>query len=374
MQTLNTIAPVAYDTNKIFDSSPFSMGTLGNPVALNLNPPNTSLFPGSGFSDIEAAHLFYDLTDYPIRTAVNLIYYTADTIDGPGCSGILVGPNMVLTATHCVRIAGAWVKDSILVAPAYNNGQFQPNLASSIVKKYFFFTNNYNGSFDQELCLLELREPIGLDIGWIGMADSTDTSYYSGKVFHKLIYPAMANSMDPTKIYNGDTLYYNYGLIDYLPLYNNHLGVYNGLGVRGQSGSSLFYTDNITEYYTFGVLFLATNYLHSDISEEKFYQLSNVIENYGYLVPIVKIGGSNITAKVYPNSFRQSCLIEFKNLNFKNYTLSLLDIQGRIVKKTSNIIDNKVVITRNNLNAGLYYFYLEAEDALPIVGKLRIQD
>ena len=145
-----------------------------------------------------------------------------------------------------------WLYDSLLIAPAYDNGSYQPSLPNSVVEKYYVFKSYYNHSANDDIALLQLREPVGQQVGWIGIAFSSDPSYFSNKVFHKLSYPAVPNPNNPSQVYNGDTLYYNYGYIDVI---NSFLGInsHDAYGVPGQSGSSLFYTDN-NQYFSFGVL------------------------------------------------------------------------------------------------------------------------
>ena len=73
-KTMSLIPPVAYDTNITFDHTSSYVGTLGNQIPLSLTPPTTNLFSGSNFSDLARAELFFNVTDYPIRTAVILGY------------------------------------------------------------------------------------------------------------------------------------------------------------------------------------------------------------------------------------------------------------------------------------------------------------
>lgn len=376
-QTTTKIAPVPYDSSQTFDHTSFSIGNLGNPTILPTLPPTNNLFPNSDFSRLERAELFHDLTDYPIRTAVALQSYSADTTSGTGCSGILVGPDLVLTSAHCLRRIGSnstWRSDSIFIAPAYDNGQLHANFPSSWVKKIYLFQENYNGSIRHETALLQLKEPIGLDLGWLGIAYSSDFDYFENKVFHKLSYPAIQDHIDTSKIYNGDTLYYNYGYIDTFPQQPfNSLGVSGAWGVPGQSGSSLFYTDNNSVYYSFGVSTFSNNYAHTHISQQMFYQLQNIIANYGHTVPITKIPNQG-AIKVYPNPFNQQTEIEFENKLEISYDFELIDVQGRIVQKKNNITDNSLTIRRKELSNGIYFFRLFAKGQTVFSGKIQVQD
>lgn len=138
-KTMSLIPPVAYDTNVTFDHTSSFVGTLGNQISLSLTPPTTNLFSGSNFSDLARAELFFDVTNYPIRTAISLGLYHQDTLRQKFCSGILIGKNLVLTSGHAVYWNGTFWGDSISAAPAYDNGQYQTSLPTSVVEKAYFF-------------------------------------------------------------------------------------------------------------------------------------------------------------------------------------------------------------------------------------------
>jgi V8-like Glu-specific endopeptidase len=351
-QNIDTILPVTFNTNTASDNTSSSVGTLGNQVPLSLTPPVTNLFANTSFSDIAPVDLFFNATDYPARTAARLFYYN-NGIPAGCCSGIMVSKDFVLTAGHCVynTFGQSWDYDSLLVAPGYHNGIVQPSMPVSVVEKVYIFKTFYDNSGWDDIALLQLKQPIGLQTGWIGMAFNNDTSYFTGRVFHKLSYPGVVSPFDSTKVYNGDTLYYNYGYIN--NLLPDNLGVTGPQvqGIPGQSGSSLFFTDNV-DYYSFGVLSFSTHYRHYKIDQQVFYQLENIVSNYATDIPVLSPGESNVN--VYPNPFASYTTIQLGTA-VSRARVSLFNAYGEEVKRMENISGKEIMLMREDLAEGLYF-------------------
>lgn len=358
-QSVSEILPVLFDESAIFEHTSHSLGLMDK-VELDLNPPNWNLYAGTEFMKMERAELFFDIANYPVCTAVKLFNFTNDSLS-QGCSGVLVGENLVLTAAHCISDhQGNWRADSIMVATGFDNGEYHSDLPRSIVSKYYIFKSYYDSRSSMDYALLELEKPIGQQAGWIGMAFTTDTSFFSDKVFHKFSYPIDASSVDTTIHVNGDTLYYNYGKIDML---SDHLLGLNSDEARlipGQSGSSLFFTDNF-DYYTLGIAIFSSHYIHYRISNNVFYQFKNVMDNYTgtSINHIVKKDGFTI----YPNPVSNIARVEFDNRSNQTYTISIFDIMGRIVK-TESTTENTLHIDGSVLHSGVYQVVLSAKGFL----------
>lgn len=356
-QLISEILPVLYDESITFGYTSHSLGLMDK-VELNLNPPNSNLYAGTEFMKAERAELFFDIANYPVSTATKLLKYSNDSLSWC-CSGIMVSENLVLTAAHCIRDhQGNWRADSILVATGFDNGEYHSDLPRSIVSKYYIFKSYYDSQSSLDYALLELEKPIGKNTGWIGIAFATDTSFFSDKVFHKFSYPADASHVDTSIHVNSDTLYYNYGKIDVLNDYFIGLKSEDAHLIPGQSGSSLFFTDNL-EYYTLGIAIFSSNYGHFRISNNVFYQFKNVIDNYtGTSIDDIVKKDDFI---IYPNPFSYITTIEFDNRSNQTYTISIFDIMGRIVKRESTT-SNKLQIDRSGLYSGVYQVVLSSKE------------
>ena len=116
---------------------------------------------------------------YPMCT-VGIVFNS----NGRRGSGVLVGPNLLLTAGHVAPWGAAnW---SMEFVPAYNSGA-RP-FGSSYVQSYHGF--NPNGSvtgYDYVIC--KLYNPLGNALGWMGSASFGSEDDYYNKRFVSSGYP-----------------------------------------------------------------------------------------------------------------------------------------------------------------------------------------
>lgn len=75
--------------------------------------------------------------------------------------------------------------------------------------------------------------------------------------------------------------------------------------------------------------------------------------------------------EIYPIPFSKQCTIKLSN-SLLNGTLKIFNILGEEVKKIENINSNKIVVRKNNLNSGVYYYSILEKSKIIHKGKLII--
>lgn len=354
-QTIDTLLPVAVGPPLGFAKTSSSTGTMGNKATLSQIPPTTNLFSGSDFCDITKAANSFNLASYPARTAVALRYYRGDSLK-TGCSGMLVSPSAVLTAGHCVyNYAGRTFStfDSLKICPAYNNGVDHPALPVSMAKKIYIFKTYYDRNTTDDIALIQLEEPIGLQTGWVGIGYEANLNNYQNKVLHKFSYPCR----DPfgNRVFNGDTMFYNYG---YINITSGYLGINSpaATGAQGQSGSSFLYTDN-TDYYAVGVFNYSNTYYHYPIRQNAFAQLEHVLTTYA--TGISDKHPASTDPAIYPNPFIDRLYIGSNDT--KTRIMKLSNSLGQVLREVSVSSGAPTEINTSDLAPGLYVLWGEAD-------------
>ncbi len=344
----DTLELTGFDTLLLHEKTPYNTGTYNNiHETLNLLPPSENIFEGTRFTIKKQASKDYDINNFPIRTSIKLFMWENDSLKNL-CSGSIISRKHVLTACHCVAKINkdSLVYDSLFVCPVFDNGEVNTNFDCSWVKRIYFFENWTIA--DSDFSVLELENPIGENTGWLSIGfDANDSSLLDG-IYYKFSYPSLTiPELDPNN-YNGDTLYYNYGIAD---IASNHLfGISGTKGIPGESGSSLIKIENQNSYTSYGVLSYSHNLLHNRLTNWKYYAFKSVIIND--LELYTSIIGKNDNVSIFPNptaNYLNIICPEEHSLN----KIVLYDLMGKKVLEKTNLA-KKTRIDISELNRGQY--------------------
>lgn len=321
---VDTLAIPAFDTTITSAQTSYNLGLVNsNTAILPSATPTINVYPNSNFTYKRRAALDYNVDDFPLRAAVKIFTVNEDSL-GHLCSGIMISSKHVLTAAHCVCLfnTDSLFVDSLLVSPGYDQGSENPSFGMTEVSNVYFFEGWNIGS--EDIAILELDTNLGTYSGWIAVGFEEDNSILGNGNFFKFTYPALTNfNIDP-KEYNGDTLFYNYGVVDILSA--NHLAINGTSGIGGESGSSLVKIENGQQYTSYGTLSFSNNLGHSRITDWKFYSIKEVIEDA--LSISEEQVAENQALRVYPNPSNGEVYLSLES-HFSEGTAVISDMLGR---------------------------------------------
>ncbi len=93
-----------------------------------------------------------------------------------------------------------------------------------------------------------------------------------------------------------------------------------------------------------------------------FYQTSSIVEEYNHT-----------NYKLYPNPLTEHSILMFDNSENKHFTFSLYNIRGQLIRTTKNINTDNIVIDKEKLSSGIYFFRLIQNDASHMInGKIMV--
>lgn len=79
------------------------------------------------------------------------------------------------------------------------------------------------------------------------------------------------------------------------------------------------------------------------------------------LTSVEPVGLDPMHVKVYPNPFQESTTISFSNREGSVYTLEIVNLAGQVVRRSTGITSEKVIVEKGDLTPGLYFFRLSGK-------------
>ena len=127
--------------------------------------------------------------------------------------------------------------------------------------------------------------------------------------------------------------------------------------------------DYQTDYIDKSAAFLLCSHKNGSKVYQNSYPIFKDLCFYYQTMGINDVNNKSINFKIYPNPLTQNTIITFDNINNKLYRFIIYDIMGRKIRSYFTI-DNQIIIYRNVLSNGIYFYKFLKEHELLLSGKL----
>ncbi|HHG83270.1 MAG TPA: T9SS type A sorting domain-containing protein [Bacteroidetes bacterium] len=139
---------------------------------------------------------------------------------------------------------------------------------------------------------------------------------------------------------------------------------YHYQAIPNTNGSGYGITNFIESYLGQGVS--ACDHIISD-------SMCNWIRQINCFTTSTSEGSSETEVKIFPNPFEQSATLTFPNSLQENITITLHDMQGKLVWKRENINAAKITLQRDDLKHGMYLLHILQAQSLRYSGKIIVE-
>lgn len=315
----DTLVALPVDTTISANQTEPYFGWGRNGLNLPRVAPINDTYPNSTYTVRKPAAELYDLTAFPASAAVKTLAVIGDSAFGI-CSGSFISRKHVPSSAQCYLQfnADSVVREGIRVCPSFDKGTENPAFVCIEVVKLYFFESWYSDF--EDLVVLEVEEPLGSAVGYLGIGYAEDADLIN-KVYHKFSYPSIYFPQVDSTVYNGDTSYFGYGIVD--EVIPQFLRIRNTFGIPGESGSSLVQSESFVSY---GVSTFSPAQSHSRIEAQHFVMVQSIIEN-----DLEELGAEKSEdLRVYPNPALDLIHVEVVG-NGRMGRGHLLDLQGQML-------------------------------------------
>lgn len=303
----------------------------------------------------------FDINKFPLTAAIKTLTVENEQIKGH-CSAIMIGPKHILTAAHCHSSFGLnglniFNRDSTFFACPAFDGNLNQNFDCSNISKLYIFNN-------ADIALLELKDPIGYQTGWVGIEFDTEidlkTSY-----FYNFSYPGPVSyptTLLDSSIYNNDTLYFKMGNATFTNY--KSIVIENSFGNVGESGSALIRVINDEAYYTNAIL-CCGRLIFDKLVPEVFFAIKSIISES------INANGDygKESISIFPNPTKDIVNIVFDETSYS--TIKIFDWNGNLLE-TKKISEHSHQLDFNNKPDGVYYLIFESNSGLKMKKVIKI--